>query len=437
MKIFSFFARPTLVFFVLALVFFLPFRTKAAEDPLAKTLDYLASHQLDSGAIYEEGDPSARFDLSAWSAISFAAAGYDPMSVKKNTAASSLGDYLVSNACSQSDTLSVERSIIALKSFGFDLNLLPCDLFSRLEASKGIDGSIGGDIIGSVFGLLSYGANQRVAPAETVAYVLGKQNIDGGFEPYAPWGTESTFTAQTIQALTSANVSPTDDHIIKAKQFLKSLQTPSGGFKYQTYNTDSNSGSTAAVIMAIYSLGESPEDTYWLSGSLSALSNLADFIKKDGSFLYDFDPLWGDATPVFSSSYSLVVAALEQKFLPFRTSFLRPYNDKPQTNPTPLILPQIEATNVSTSPVTEEQDEDFPQSPTSLTLQGDNKTKPEIVDTQLGQVNQNVNGQVLGENSNGAIMPEKKFDRVKALYLALSFGGAFLLLYLIGKYKNA
>lgn len=443
MKNASVFLRPLVVFFVcfLVFVFSLPIAHGASSETESanKALNYLATHQLKNGAIYEEGDQSPRYDLTAWTIMSFASAGFDPSTVKTTSESLSLSDYLVSNVCLQEDTVSIERSIIALRSFGFSLGSLPCDLMAKLSGSVLSDGSVDSDLIASVFGIMAYKAANQTVPIKMVDYVLSKQNDDGGFEPYSPWGTESTFTAQTIQALVAGGVGKTDPPIILAKNYLKRMQVPGGGFKYQGYNTDSNSGSSSAALMAIGSLGEDPESPFWTNAGKSAIDDLARLQKEDGSFRYDLDPSWGDTTPVFSTAYGATIMALNHQFLPFSNESLIPF-DQGKVK----IIPS--APDVSTKQVTAVSDQRIEDSvvdkpltvaavmPSDLGIQTAPAKPVQVVDQ-----NDSPNSpSVLGASTSNAIAgSQKNFPFMRLIYSTLAFGGAFLVLYLIGRFKRA
>jgi len=441
MKNSSVFLRPFMVFFVCFLVFVCsPFTVHGAsyeEQSSSYALDYLAAHQLKNGAIHEEGDESSRYDLTSWAIMSFASAGFDPALVKINGEASSLTDYLISNVCLQEDPVAIERSIIALKSYDFNLESLPCDLIAKLDGFVLSDGSVNSDSIASVFGIMAYKAANQIIPTGMVDFVLSKQNADGGFEPYAPWGTESTFTAQTIQALIAGGVPKTNLTIIQAKNYLKNMQVPGGGFKYQGYNTSSNSGSSAAALMAIYSLGEDPQAPFWLNGSSSAIDDLLGFQKQDGSFRYDSDPSWGDTTPIFSTAYGATIMALNRQPLPFSNQSLVPFEQKEvkTISPTPTVaVEQVAFTGdqpTGTSIVGE------PLSvgvvvPTDIVLQAV-PTQPVQV---VAQDNISVPS-VLGATSNFPSGHQKSFPFMRLIYLTLAFGGAFMVLYIIGRFKRA
>jgi len=292
------------------------------------SLQYLAEHQDISGGISEENDDSSIDRVTAWAAVAFASAGYDPATVKQS-GGQSLVDYINSRACTYSSATDIERTILALAAANVDLDKITgCDLQAELNAQKDPSGKIGPDIMSTIFGALAYSSINSSIDQTTIDYIVSQQQGDGGWN--SGWGTESNITAQAIMALSAAGFDKTSMTITNAKQYLKNLQITSGGIKYDTnfWSVDSDAYSDAYTLQAISILGESANDDYWMVDSKSILSDLARFQKDDGSYLFSADPDWGDTTPVWTTS--IVVPALEGKPLGWRGVDLKPYT---MTNP--------------------------------------------------------------------------------------------------------
>ncbi len=112
------------------------------------------------------------------------------------------------------------------------------------------------------FGILAL-SSSGLSPSEpeisnSKKYILSHQNNDGGFGWSISSTSDSNDTAAAIMALISAGVPPTDQKIINALEYLKTAQNSDGGFTYDPqspYGTQSDSSSTAWVLMALNALG--------------------------------------------------------------------------------------------------------------------------------------------------------------------------------------
>lgn len=346
-----------------------------------ESLQYLAEHQDISGGITEENDSTSIDRVTAWATIAFASAGYDPATVKQS-GGQSLVDYISSRACTYSSATDIERTILALAAADVDLDKITgCDLQAKLDAQKDPSGKIGPDIMSTIFGALAYSSIDAPIDQTTINFIINKQNQDS--EDKGGWISgcwdfgcviETDATSQAIMALAAAGYKSTDV-ISAAKEYIRSEQTATGGIKYMTSCTDSDSWSDAYALQAIYALGESPTDSEWIINGKSILDDIARFKKNDNSYLSSTDPDWGDTTPVWTTS--IVIPALAGKPLGWRVVDLKPYGvtapDEPIDNsnnqnptdqsaaPAPAEQSAVDNNTVATSTVADQNTTTTPE----------------------------------------------------------------------------
>lgn len=348
------FARILRALFVGALfvLLFSPFFVSASSQS-NDSLQYLADHQDKiTGGIFEEGSMEPDDSITAWSAIAFAAAGYNPDTVTTDGSPSII-DYITSRACTYETATAIERTILALSTADIDpSNITSCDLISKLDGYKDASGRIGPDIISTIFGVLAYSSIDTDIDQTTIDYITSQQQENGGWDD--GYSIETQITSQAIMALAVSGFDANSDVITTAKKYIKSEQTELGGIKYTSLGdwpaTDSDSWSDAYALQAIYSLGDDPLDEFWMASGLSIRDDISSFEKNDSSYLYSRDD-WGDSTPVWTTA--VVIPALEGKPLGFSGNDLVTFNNLISDDIDESIEDNIseESTN-STSPST-------------------------------------------------------------------------------------
>ena len=322
------------VFFIFALLtaILLPAGSLAAADDINSSLDYISSFQTLDGGIKESGTSSSSFLTSSWSALAYAALGYDIATVKTGDSLSLL-EYLKTSACTLTSTTDIEKGIMALSSANQDPRTFAgCDLLARLNANfDPTSGKIGPDLVSTVFGLIALESARAGVDPLTVGFIKSSQSTDGGWE--SGWGTEANFTAQTIQGLISAGVDPTDPVIGAAKIYIKGLQTPSGGIKYDAnaWTTEPDAFSDAYALQAIYALGEKPTDIFWANSGKTVLDDLESLRNLDGS--YNFSKTYGKMNPVWTTA--IVLPALKATPYPIMGVELTSYSKSVIVTPLP------------------------------------------------------------------------------------------------------
>ena len=87
-------------------------------------------------------------------------------------------------------------------------------------------------------------------------------------------------------ALVETGANASDPAIVKALDYLRSMQNADGGFPYNpVWGTDSDSGSDAWVICALNKLGQDPAT--WSKDGNNPMLNLQSLQDADGGFWWE------------------------------------------------------------------------------------------------------------------------------------------------------
>ena len=113
------------------------------------------------------------------------------------------------------------------------------------------------------------------------SFILSHQNTDGGWSYAVSATSDSNDTAAAIIALIEAEVSASDEKIVKALDYLKTTQNNDGGFGYQA-GADSDSGSDAWVIAALNKLNINAAS--WNKGEEDPIKHLNSLQDTDGGY---------------------------------------------------------------------------------------------------------------------------------------------------------
>jgi len=306
-------AGPLAVVLVAALVAgaaLLPARAEAASSPL-RAARYLAGAQNRDGGWGVAGGSRTTAVTTSWTVIGLAAAGYDPLSVRRR--GRSPAALLRGWAARARTTADIERTALALAAAG--LSPSTGGLLTRLKRSQRADGSFAGTINLTSYGLLALRASGRSSRSSSVRKAAGwiarRQNGDGGFN-YARRGGSSSIddTAGALQAIAAAGYGR-GRAAQRAGRYLAARQNRDGGYPLQSRGR-SNAQSTALAVQALVAAGRNPERQR-RHGARSPLSYIRSLQSSGGSVRYSRS---SPATPVWVTSQSL--AALAKRPLPIR-----------------------------------------------------------------------------------------------------------------------
>ncbi|MCW3029206.1 MAG: Prenyltransferase/squalene oxidase [Solirubrobacterales bacterium] len=286
-------------------------RASGARAPVSRELAFLASAQNPDGGFGGARGQSTTELYSGWAAMGLAAAGRDPLAVRRG--GHSVLDALRGEAGTLQGAGDIERTILALHACGVSVHSLPGgDPVAKLLRFRSGDGSFGhlSNLTAfAIFALRAAGyssANPAVRGAGS--WLRRQQNTDGGFGfATRGGGSDVDDTAAVLQALIDAGVrGPAASH---ASGFLVRAQNPDGGYPQQRGGA-SNAQSSAWAVQGLVAAGRDPR-TVTREGSRSPLGYLATLVAPDGSVRYSRT---GSQTPVWVTAQALT--ALAGKALP-------------------------------------------------------------------------------------------------------------------------
>ena len=249
----------------------------------------LSAQNSDGGFGPAPGSPSSQL-YSGWAALGLASEGYNPQSVRHGGA--SLSDYISGGESSQTDSGSVERTILVLRAAG-----LPAGgLVSTLQGRIGANGSVSGQVNLTAFAVLALRSAGVTPPANTIGWLLRQQDSDGGFS-FATKGSGSDVddTGAALEALSGQGGGAS----ARAVRFIDSQENSDGGFPSQP-GGPSNAQSTAWAIQGLLAAGVS-------FGSLDRpLGYLRSLTAPDGHVRYSSG---SDQTPVWVTAQAAMALA--------------------------------------------------------------------------------------------------------------------------------
>ncbi|HEV3094600.1 MAG TPA: prenyltransferase/squalene oxidase repeat-containing protein [Solirubrobacteraceae bacterium] len=272
----------------------------------ARTIDYLRFAQnADGGFGAARGQHSSEL-YSAWAAIGIAAAGQDPLALRRG------GHTVLDSIRSEARTLSgpgdLERTILALRACRASTHAFPGgDLLARLLRYRSGDGSFGELANITAFAVFALRATGR-SPGDPVVRAAARwlerqQNGDGSFG-FARKGVAGDVddTAAAVQALVDAGARRSGA-VARAASYLVRAQDWDGGYGQQP-GGPSNAQSTAWAIQGLIAAGRDV-GTVRRRGR-SPLQYLTALINPNGSVQYT----WTNAqTPVWVTGEALVAFA--------------------------------------------------------------------------------------------------------------------------------
>jgi energy-coupling factor transport system substrate-specific component len=290
----------------------------AARLDISRELSFLAAAQNSDGGFGAARGQSSSELYSAWVAIGLAAAGRDPLSLRR--AGHTVLDSLRAEASSLQGAGDLERTILALRACGASVRSLPGgDPLAKLMRFREHDGSFARQSNLTAFAIFALRAAGYPAGDQGVRaagrWLAAQQNSDGGFGfATRGGGSDVDDTAAALQALVDAGVR-SGPVLAHATAFLIRAQNPDGGYPQQR-GGESNAQSSAWAIQALIAAGRNVGGVT-REGSRSPLGYLESLIGPDGSVRYSRT---GSQTPVWVTAQALT--ALVGK--PFPIAPVRP-----------------------------------------------------------------------------------------------------------------
>ncbi len=274
---------------------------------VAREIAFLAGAQNADGGFGAARGQSSSELYSAWAAIGLAASGRDPLSVRRD--GRTVLDALRGEASSLNGAGDLERTILALHACGASVHSLAGgDPVAELLRSRRGDGSFGhltNITAFAVFALRAagYSAGDPIVRAAG-RWLARQQDSDGGFGfATRGGGSDVDDTAAALQALVDAGMG-TGPTVNRAASFLIGAQNLDGGFPQQR-GGDSNAQSTAWAIQGLIATRRNV-GAVRREGSRSPVGYLESLIAPDGSVRYS---RIGTQTPVWVTAQALTALA--------------------------------------------------------------------------------------------------------------------------------
>jgi energy-coupling factor transport system substrate-specific component len=248
----------------------------------------------DGGFGFAKGEASSQA-MTGWAVLGLEAAGVNPLDIDRGDATPI--SYLAGTVGQISTTGDIERTILLLHGAGLNpRSFQGHDLVSRLLARRGGDGSWGGQVNPTAFGILALkAAGASAGSSRSATWLRGVQNDDGGWGFAAGSASDADSTGAVLQALAAGGGR---SGIQRGVSYLRGVQRPGGGFALSSGPV--NAQSTAWAAQGLLAAGISP--TSVRSGG-TPLSYIASTQAGDGHYRYSAT---SDQTPVWVTGQALL-----------------------------------------------------------------------------------------------------------------------------------
>jgi energy-coupling factor transport system substrate-specific component len=265
----------------------------------------------DGGFGFDRGQDSSPA-MTGWAALGLEAAGINPLDLDRGDATPI--SYLAGTVDEIRTTGDLERTILVLRGADLDPRRFQGhDLVARLLARRGADGSWGGQVNLTAFGVFALRAAGVNGLGRSAAWLREHQNDDGGWGFSAGTASDADSTGAALQALAAAGGSA---GIRQGVAYLRAVQQPGGGFPLSGGLV--NAQSTAYAVQGLVAAGIQPASLR--RGGRSALDYLASVRAGDGHYRYSAS---SDQTPVWVTAQALLAvngAAFPLAAVPRETS---------------------------------------------------------------------------------------------------------------------
>jgi prenyltransferase beta subunit len=279
----------------------------AARLDVAREVSFLASAQNSDGGFGGTQGQSSSELYSAWVAMGLAAAGRDPLSLRRG--GHTVLDAIRQQAAGVQGAGDLERTILALRACGASVHMLPGgDPVARLLRTRASDDSFEHLSNLTAFGIFAlraagYSATNGIVRG-AASWLARQQDPDGGFGfATRGGGSDVDDTAAALQALLDAGLRR-GPIIAGSVAFLVRAQNLDGGYPQES-GGQSNAQSSAFAIQALIAAGRNV-NAVKRQGSRSPLGYLESLLAPDGSVRYSRT---GSQTPVWVTAQALTALA--------------------------------------------------------------------------------------------------------------------------------
>jgi hypothetical protein len=270
-------------------------------------LSYLASAQNSDGGFGGARGQGSSELYTAWTAMGLAAAGRDPADVRR--AGHSVLDSLRGEVSTLHGLGDAERTILAARACGVSAySFAGHDLVAEVLRARARDDSFDDQVnltAFAIFALRAVGHSHGFgAIREAAGWIERQQNSDGGFS-FGGRGSSSDVddTGAALQALVDAGAR--NRRILgAAADYLIGSQNLDGGYPQQ-HGGESNAQSSAWAVQGLIAAGYDP-GTIRRRGSRSPIGYLESLLAPGGSIRYSRT---GAQTPVWVTAQALIALA--------------------------------------------------------------------------------------------------------------------------------
>jgi Prenyltransferase and squalene oxidase repeat len=259
---------------------------------------WLRAAQNDDGGFGFDAGQDSTPGMTGWAALGLEAAGVNPLDLGRGDGTPI--SYLAGTVGEISTTGDIERTILVLRGAGLDpRHFHGHDLVRRLLARRGKDGSWGGQVNPTAFGVLALrAAGVSAGAASSAAWLREQQNADGGWGFAPSVASDADTTGAVLQALAASG---SRAGVRRGVGYLRGAQRAGGGFALSGGAV--NAQSTAWAVQGLVAAGVSPASVR--KGGRSPLDYLASVQARDGHYRYSAS---SDQTPVWVTGQSLLAA---------------------------------------------------------------------------------------------------------------------------------
>ena len=277
---------------------------QAQASGAGKTVAWLRAAQNEDGGFgFAPGEESSP-GMTGWAVLGLEAAGINPLDLDRGDATPI--SYLAGTVGEITTTGDIERTILVLRGAGLDPRRFHGhDLVRRLLARRGRDGSWGGQVNPTAFGIFALrAAGVSAGNPRSGSWLRSVQNDDGGWGFAAGATSDPDTTGAVLQALAAtASRAGTGAGV----RYLREAQRSGGGFALA--GVPVNAQSTAWALQGLIAAGVAPSSVR--TGGRSPLDYLASVKAADGHYRYSSAT---DQTPVWVTAQALL--AVRDKAFP-------------------------------------------------------------------------------------------------------------------------
>jgi energy-coupling factor transport system substrate-specific component len=289
---------------------------------------WLRSAQNQDGGWGEKAGADSAQEMTGWAMLGLEAAGVNPQDV--TVGGNSPVDYLQDAVSQIQSPGDLARTILALEGAGVEPREFGGrNLVAALLAKRRKDGSYEDWPNSTAYAVLALRAAGIANVADSVAWLRGAQNEDGGWGDVEGSPSNADGTGAVLQVF-----SPSSQAAKRAVGYLRQVQQPGGGFRLGG-NGALNTQSTSWAVQGLLAAGADPAE--FKRGGKSAYEYLEDNQDPDGHYRYSSK---SDQTPVWVTGQVLVAAS--KKYLPLAAPPRAPKPKTPQATPTPTPTPEVE-----------------------------------------------------------------------------------------------